>query len=67
MLFAVLLCCLSFSSAASADATTAITVEVDGVNVTVDNEVCDVAAWRVSSWQPFCLSGGCERYRLLNQ
>lgn len=50
--FAVLLSCLGTSSAASADATTII--EVDGVNRTVDSEVCEVAAWRVSSWLPFC-------------
>lgn len=63
--FAVLLSCLSTSSAASVDATT--TIEVDGVNVTVDNEVCEVAAWRVSSWQPSARSfGGWDRYRLLH-
>lgn len=48
---AILLSCLGFSAAAGA----AFTAEVDGVNVTVDNEVCEVAAWRVSSWQLFCL------------
>lgn len=49
---AVLLSCLDISSAASLNATTQI--EVDGVNVTVDNQVCEVAAWRVSSCRPFC-------------
>ena len=53
--FAALLSCLDTSSAASVDATT--TTEVDGVNVTVSNEVCEVAAWRVSFGSPSACLG----------
>lgn len=42
---AVLLCSWSFSAATDS----AFTAEVDGVNVTIDNGVCEVAAWRVRS------------------
>ena len=38
--------CLCSRPVASQDAVA--TIEVDGANVTVDNEVCHTAAWRVS-------------------
>lgn len=43
---AVLLVCLCSRPVVS-DAVA--TIEVDGANVTVDNEVCHTAAWRVSA------------------
>ena len=39
------------ASPVSADAVA--TIQVDGANVTVDNEVCETAAWRVSATLPF--------------
>lgn len=64
LLFAVFLSCLDISLAASADAIT--TIQVDGVNVTIDNEVCEVAGWRVSFDNPAARSSLCEHRRLLD-
>ena len=47
LLLAGLFVSLCVPSTLAADAVA--TVQVDGVNVTVDNEVCETAAWRVSA------------------
>ena len=45
LLLCPLLGCMVLLPVISAD--TIVTVEVDGANVTVDNTVCETAAWRV--------------------